>query len=68
MYIFLGNKNNKRDLNKLLFLLLLSCFVLLAIQIIPVLLDPPERRVGGVDTTAITANKQSLAQKLKGEK
>ena len=68
MYIFLGNKNNKRDLNKLLFLLLLSCFVLLAIQIIPVLLDPPERRVGGETVVATTAKRQSLAQKLKGEK
>jgi|19_taG_2_1085344.scaffolds.fasta_scaffold10990_3 hypothetical protein len=47
MPIFLGSKNRKREIDKLLFLLLLSCFVLLAIQIIPVLLDPPERRVGG---------------------
>ena len=68
MLIFLGNKNNKSSIVKLLFFMLLLSIVLLAVEIIPILINPPERRVGGVDTTAITANKQSLAQKLKGEK
>jgi len=47
MPIFLGSKKRKKKVDKVLFLLLLSCFVLLAIQILPTLLDPPERRVGG---------------------
>ena len=50
---FLGNKNDQ-----LAIFFLLASAVILAVQVVPHLINPPERRVGGISTIANTPKVQ----------
>lgn len=60
MCSFLGNKNNKWAV-----FFLLASVIILAVQIVPHLINPPERRASGISHIA---NSPTKVQMHKGEK
>jgi hypothetical protein len=60
MLKFLGNKNNR-----LAYFFLLASAIILAVQIVPHLISPPERNASGISTIA---NSPSKVQLHKGDK
>ena len=60
MVKFLGNKNNK-----LSYFFLLASAIILAVKIVPSLINPPERKVSGI---SLIANSPYKVQLHKGDK